>query len=174
MATNNTALKDLAALTKLYAGSRGKLSNPTPVQTDQKSNYPWGPYPIGHIPYDVIGAIQIPVVGSGDVIVPFSPSLVVPPGADGVIVSYSLNFQGGGFDQGSGDIVWKILRNNQPIRNFDFITTERGSLQSPRTINNVRIYSTDILSITVNHVSNPGLNGQITAALTGYFYPQAR
>jgi hypothetical protein len=177
MANNNGSLADLTALTVLFSGAKGSLQQPIPTEQSGSTlavGYPWGSYPRGHIPFDTIGQVALPVAPSIDTDVPFSPQLIVPNGQDGVITAYSINFEGGGFVQASGTIIWRILRNGQPIRNFDRIVSERGNSVSPRLLNNIRVYSGDIITVVVNHVSDNVLNGQVIVSLLGYFYPQSR
>src|SRR6185437_1643565 len=68
-------------------------------------------------------SIPIPIVGSGNITV---LSFVVPIGYDGVINAINNNFTGGGFINGSGDLVWQILIDGRAVRNYDAILTERG------------------------------------------------
>jgi len=128
---------------------------------------PWGNYPTGRLPYDQGGAIDLPAVGTESTILTFQ----VPTGYDGVATWYSLNFTGGGFEQGSGDIVWRIYRNNVAERNFENILTERGSLQVPRPIANLQLFSRDLIKITVTHAANVLLNGKVVGSIAGYYYP---
>lgn len=175
MPSNN--LPDLTKLTSVYLGNRARTTNDKSQQPLQQAtltaSYPWGDFPIGHIPFDTVGTVALPAL-AGDTDIPFVPQVIVPNGFDGVITSYSLNFRGGGFVDGSGDIVWKLLRNGQPIRNFERIISERGSVTSQRSVNNIRIYSGDTITAIVNHVANGVLNGSVIASLTGHFYPQVR
>lgn len=168
----------LQALTLLQRQALQRQPLQNPVQgTDYGAlnfSFPWGDYPPNHVPFSPGGSIYIPDVGAGPVVIPFDQPLITPDGYQGVITQYSLNFTGGSFDSGSGDIVWQLLRNGQPFRNFERITTECGSLASPITIHNLRIDSGDEVTATVNHVANGTLVGRTIIKLIGYFYPQAQ
>src|SRR5271165_3830281 len=100
MSSTPTPIQDLTSLTSLFIKNRGGLQQALPSQVSGNPlsiPYPWGPYPYGHIPYDAVGTVSLPAAPSGDIVVPFSTSLIVPNGSDGVIEQYSLNFMGGGF-----------------------------------------------------------------------------
>lgn len=99
-------------------------------------------------------------------------TLTVPTGLDGVIKKYSNNLTGGGFVNGSGDIIWRIRRNGRAIRNFDNILFESGTVDFPRELAaGIRIYSNDIITFTVEHVANAALAGNVICSFVGYFYP---
>jgi len=129
---------------------------------------PWGAYPAGRLPFDEVASRDLPAVGTGDTPV---LTFTVPSGFDGVGMWYSINFLGGGFTEGSGDIVWRILQNGTAMRNFENITSERGSLQIPRFLANLQFYGRDIISIVVNHIANVALTGQVVVTMNGYYYP---
>ena len=136
----------------------------------QTTEQPWNTQPMGSQNFDEQASIQIPSIITGWVTV---MSFIVPLGMEGVIKNYAANFTGGGFQDGSGDLVWRLLQDKRPIRNFDYITTERGSPESPRSVSGgIRIYSGQLIEFQINHVSNNLLaNGFIICGLSGYFYP---
>lgn len=133
-------------------------------------SYPWGDYPVNHEPFHEAGGVALPAVGSTSTVLSF----VVPPLYDGYISRYNLNFMGAGFTQGNGNIVWSILADNRPIKNFQNITTERGAFNMPIEIDHIRVYSGQTISVTVNHVANMALNGLVVVGLCGIFYPSER
>jgi hypothetical protein len=124
---------------------------------------------VGTVSFYNQNQIPLPAVGSGFVVV---AQLTVPIGYNGVIKKIENNLTGGGFVNGSGDVVWQILIDDVPIKNYDSILTERGDPNSPAGINSIAIYSGQTISYVVNHVSNPTLTGFTIAALVGYFFPQ--
>ena len=147
--------------------SSGTGQDPTAQQPTSTVRRPWLEAGEGAVPFDPQTAIALPVVGVVATVV----SLTVPDGYDGVINAYSWNFTGGGFVQGSGDLVVQVLRNGAAVRNYDNILVEKGSIQQPRTISPLRIYSGQIISLVINHVANGLLNGNIVGCFSGYFYP---
>ena len=161
------SLLDIAALTQQVSSTIGRAVARNYNQVSTVTPEPWGPYPDNRLPFDYGGAIALPAIPGENTVITFQ----VPNGYDGVAMAYSLNFLGGGFTQESGDIIWRIYRNNVAIRNFEQITTERVSISTPRNIANLQVFSLDIITITVNHVANVALNGQVVASMMGYFYP---
>src|SRR5208282_4806693 len=73
---------------------------------------PWDedytPVPAGGVPFYVQGTIATPAPADGDVLV---CSGRVPNGYDALLTDIYQIYQGSGFEQGSGDIVWRIRRN---------------------------------------------------------------
>jgi hypothetical protein len=129
---------------------------------------PWIDEPSGSDPFDQQMGIVLPIVGAGDVIV---GSLVCPDGNDGVIKGVSCNVNFGGFVQFSGDIVWRLEIDGRPVKNFDNIISEKGTINFPRLISPIRIYSGQTATWIVNHEANGLLAGQVVCSLSGYFYP---
>lgn len=115
------------------------------------------------------GTIQLPNPGTGDTVV---LQFHVPKGYDGVILRFSNNFTGPGFVNGSGTLVWKILRNMQAIKNYDHIINEMGTVNQPRVTSGIRIYSGDLIQYVVNNVGTAAQTAQIICFLGGYFYPR--
>jgi len=135
--------------------------------TNLVTKRPWIDEPSGSDPFDQQMGINLPVA-AGDTVV---GSLFCPVGYDGVIKSVSNNVNFGGFVQFSGDIVWRLLIDGRPVRNFENILSEKGSITQPRTISPIRIYSGQTAQWIVNHVANGLLSGQVICSLGGYFYP---
>ncbi len=172
---SNTAL-GLSELATLHAqllvngnliatGTGDSQTQQNPVATERK---PWLDAPDGAVPFDPQTAVALPtILGTTAVIV----SYLCPDGRDGVINAYSWNFTGGGFVDGSGDIVVQILRNGVPIRNYENIVVQKGSIQIARPIAPLRVYSKDLIQMVVNHVANGLLAGDVVGSFVGYDYP---
>jgi hypothetical protein len=170
-------LEELAGLHQSILGNRGLLSSVAGEQgipglvlpESLEVKKPWIDPPSGALMFDPQGSIVLPnPPPSADTIVLTYP---VPLGYDGVINYLSCNFTGGGFVQGSGDLIWRILINQKPLLNFNSITSEKGTPQQGRHIGYIRVYSGDVLQWVVNHASNPALNGNVICSFTGYIYP---
>lgn len=127
---------------------------------------PWIDEPYGSVPFDQQNGLALDVVGTTQVVV----SMLVPIGMDGVI-KYISNNTVFPFNNFSGDLQWQILRNKQAIRNFDNILTQKGTVEIPRPVSPIRIYSGDLIEYVVKHIANVALNGDIVCCLNGYFYP---
>ena len=122
--------------------------------------------PANHIPLDASASVAMPAVGVEKDVVSYQ----VQNGYDAIIKLYSCNYLAGGFVEGSGDIIWRIKIDGRPVKNFDSITTQRGSLQIPRQIYNLRVYSGQTLSLTVT-CNNITLTGNTEGSFLGYTYP---
>lgn len=171
--------KELAGIHQTLLGGKRFIGSYTPDTnrfegtggggSDFQLSPPWQEPPQNFVPFDPAGTVALPAAPSVDTTV---LSLLVPDGYDGVINTYSLNFAGGGFVQGSGTIVWRVLADGQAIRNFSNITSERGTPQLARPISGgIRVYSGQLITVVVNHVSDNTLAGDIIASLGGWFYP---
>src|ERR1035437_1094807 len=166
------ALQELAILhntllAKQQLIASGTGNNPNAQLPTYVVQRPWIEPPLGSIPFDTQLVVGMPAVAALATIV----TLVVPDGYDGVINAYSWNVTGGGFVQGSGDLLVQMLRNGAAIRNYDNILVEKGSIASPRPISPLRIYSGQVISLTINHVANLLLAGNVVGCFSGYFYP---
>lgn len=125
------------------------------------------PYPKGHLAFDYQGAILTPAVGSSASILTFT----VPLGYDGFINQMSNVYLGGGFVPSAQDLVWRLTADGKAIRNFEAIYAQKGSLETPRPINGIRVYSGQVITLTVEHLANVMLTGDTAGTLGGYFYP---
>jgi hypothetical protein len=147
-------------------GTGDAASAVLPASTIKK---PWLDAQDGAISFDQETSVVLPGVGGSTTVV----TLAVPQGYDGVINAYSWNYTGAGFVQGSGDLQAQILRNGTPVRNYDNILTEKGSIAIPRPIAPLRIYSLDVITLVINHIANGLLAGNIVGSFVGWFYPSA-
>ena len=150
---------------KLQAGALNEqTANPTPYINRR----PWIDEPDGSVPFDPQGGVAIgnPPPAAQQVVL----SMLVPTGYDGVIKAISCN-TAFPFNDFSGDLVWRLLQNGRAVRNFDNILAQKGTVQQPRNISPIRIYSGDLVQFVVTHIANVALNGNIICTLGGYFYP---
>ena len=166
---SNTDSQDLAtiALSQFSVISTGMLTQQTDNPTPTYPKRPWIDEPSGSSPFDAQGAFGLSgaVPQTGVVL-----TLNVPVGQDGVIKFLSCNtvFP---FNDFSGDLQWQLLQNGRAVRNFDNILAQKGTIQIPRPISPLRIYSGDIITWVINHLANGALNGNVVCTLNGYFYP---
>jgi len=168
-------LEELAGLHQELLGNRGLLNTISGDQGIPGQNYPvnietknpWLDEPPGAQPFDPQESISLPAAAGDTVVL----TMLVPAGYDGVINEMSCNFTGGGFTQGSGDIIWSLRVDGKPYPNFGIITNEKGTPLQGRKIGRIRVYSGQRVQWLVNHVANLALNGNVICSLTGYFYP---
>jgi hypothetical protein len=123
------------------------------------------------IPFDNAGDITIPAVGIESAIFSFT----VPRGFNGVMKTIGNVFIGGGFTDGGGAIVWRILQNTQAFRGKENILNSLGSVAQPSLIGGggfIRILENDVISMTVLNVSIVPAGQIIAGRLSGWFYPK--
>ena len=132
------------------------------------------PTPAQAVPFNVQGTIQTPATIAGDVLV---CSGRVPLGYDGLLTEIYQIYQGAGFQQGSGDIVWRIRRNQVWLK---MLGNNPFSLGNPR--NPVGLTEGEILYSGTQfffYVNVPNLSGMIqiggsliSCGMRGFYWPR--
>jgi hypothetical protein len=126
---------------------------------------------LNSIAFDNAGDIALPAVGVESPIFTFQ----VPKGFNGVMKEIGNAFIGGGFTDGSGAIIWRILQNNQAMRGKENLQNSLGSVAIPSRIGGggfIRIIENDIIAMTVLNVSIVPAGQLIAGRLSGWFYPK--
>lgn len=107
-------------------------------------------------------------------------SYVVPPGRNGIIYKVANNFVGGGWVEGTGDLVWRILVDGTPppgANSYDSILASLGNPASPTEIPGFRIFENQVLTLVAfNNPAGPSggvvVAGQrVGARFVGWNYP---
>lgn len=135
--------------------------------------YPWIFPPPGYESFDPTGVIATPVAAGENTVL----ELKAPIGWDGIILRIANIFQGPGFIDGSGNLIWRILINGTPVKNYGRITTTIGTYSPAgygygiREISGIILHSGDTAVYSVNN-SNAGLAGgtSIVCIFGGYFW----
>jgi hypothetical protein len=133
--------------------------------------------PINWENVDQIAYVTLPAINAEATILKFT----VPIGRNGVINKVANNFVGGGWTEGTGDILWRILVDGAPppaANSYAAIPASLGSPANPTEISGFRIFENQVISVTI--FNNPaGPNGGIVVAgqlagarLCGYLYPR--
>jgi hypothetical protein len=138
---------------------------------DRPKATPWLTAPDGYRPFDNAGSIATPAVGADTTITTFT----VPLGMDGVITRLSNGYTGPGFQDGAGDIVWRILIDGVAVQGYDAISVRLGDMNNPTNIvPGIRVYSGQVVTFIVNNVTGllPAIATQCTGRLGGYYYPR--
>jgi hypothetical protein len=113
--------------------------------------------------------ITIPAVGVTAIVLQFT----VPAGKNGIIDQIANNFVGGGFTDGSGAIVWRVLLDNVPAPGLENMIASLGNPAAPSRTAPVRIFENQLIELVVQNVSiNPPAGQLIGGRLSGYFYPK--
>jgi hypothetical protein len=118
----------------------------------------------------------LPAIGSTVTII----SYVVPPGRNGIIYKVANNFVGGGWVEGTGDLIWRILVDGTPppgAVSYDNILASLGNPASPTEIPGFRIFENQVLTLVAfNNPAGPDggvvVAGQrVGARFVGWNYP---
>lgn len=149
---------------------------PGPTQQNRPDLPPWIYPPTNWENIDQDNYALLPAIGSTVTII----SYVVPPGRNGIINKVANNFVGGGWVEGTGDVIWRILVDGTPppgATSYDNITASLGNPASPTGIAGFRIFENQVLSLVA--FNNPaGPNGGVVVAgqrvgarFVGWNYP---
>ena len=120
---------------------------------------------------DQIAYAALPAIGAQAPVITFQ----VPLGRNGVIKKIANNLVGGGFNEGSGNVVWQILVDGAPppgATSYDNILASLGSPANPVEIPGFRIYENQVLTLVVKNVAL-AVAGQLSGGrFIGYLYPR--
>lgn len=152
-------------------------AGPGAAQTEQLP--PWIYPPINWENIDQIAYVLLPAISA--TVTATILKFTVPIGRNGVINKVANNFVGGGWTEGTGDVIWSILVDGAPppaANSYASIPASLGSPANPTEISGFRIFENQVVSVTVlNNLNGP--NGGITVAgqyvgarLCGYLYPR--
>ncbi len=133
---------------------------------------PWVDPPAGSQAFQYFqpAALGIGVIGSGVQIV---ISFQVPPGRNGVIDAIANQYIGGGWTEGSGNLVWQILLDGYPVQGFDNIISSLGTTALPGDLKvrrQIVVRENQTVQLTASNIGVAG-NGYLLGMLAGYFWP---
>jgi hypothetical protein len=136
---------------------------------------PWVKMPMQGKRFSPIKSIALPPANGLETLV---GSFIVPTGFDGVGASIVFNYTGQGFQEGSGDLTFRLKLNQHYVKDYSNLTTQVGSLITPYGnvgSGQILLQCGQLVQFFVN-VSIPSagnLNGgRIIAALFGWYYPR--
>jgi len=156
----------------------GDYEDDSPNDQQSTRNLPiWLYPPVSWENIDQIAYSLLPAIGSQVVIISFT----VPIGRNGIINKVACNFVGGGWVEGTGDIIWRILVDGVPppgATSYDAVVASLGSPAQPVGIAGFRVFENQIVSLVA--FNNPaGPNGGVVVSgqrvggrLMGYLYPR--
>ena len=119
------------------------------------------------VPFNQAAYVNLPAAGATAVVLQFT----VPQGYNGSIKWIGNNFVGAGWTEGTGDLVWQLLADGQPIRNFENIVGSLGSPASPSETAVIRIYETQTIELVCENVSVVTSGQLLGGRLSGWYYP---
>ena len=121
-------------------------------------------------PFEFANYVPLPAIGASATVLQFT----VPNGRNGFVRRIANVFVGGGFNEGSGNVVFQIfldLPQNIVAPNFDNIVASLGATNNPSTIDGLHITEGQTVALVVKNVSVV-LAGQLVGGrLGGSFYP---
>ena len=119
--------------------------------------------------YPAVGASAIPVI-----------TLTVPRSKICVIRKMSIVHFGGNPPDGTGQVIWRVIRNGGGLRGLGTLTAQYGTFAGPKDVSIV-CYEVDTIMVTVEcpaflpdgKTVNPGPPGGSStgASFDGFFYP---
>lgn len=134
----------------------------------------WVEAPVGAIQFNKSKPIPLPAPASGDVVV---ASTRVPFGYDGILTGHFHLFTQL-FDEGAGDILWRIRVNGRYLRDMGQMLFSMGDIQhlSPCP-GGLWLLSGNLVEYVVSAPNTGGSlpvpgQGQVIAGLSGWFFPR--
>jgi hypothetical protein len=128
--------------------------------------------PYQAVPFNVAGSIPTP--GAVDTVVCTG---TVPQGYDGLLVAIYQTFQGSGFENGSGDIVWRIQINQRFVLGLADNPYSLGNSKQPFPLTQGQILlSGQTFRFIVNVPNTSGglivAGSRISCGLIGFYWPR--
>jgi hypothetical protein len=127
--------------------------------------------PVNWENFDIAGYTEIGVQGTTVTIFTF----IVPIGRNGIINKIANTFVGGGFQEGQGGVIWRVLVDGgvPPGANSYYnILGSLGAMAAPTPIAGFRIFENQTLTFVAENVSLFPAQQFVGARLLGYLYPR--
>ena len=110
-------------------------------------------------PFNEAAYVTIPAIGASATILTFQ----VPGGKNGTIKWIGNNYVGAGFTEGTGDLVWQLQADAQPIRNMQNIIGSETAT--------IRIYESQTITLVCRNVAVVAAGQLLGGRLSGWYYP---
>lgn len=136
---------------------------------------PWKEMPAAAKRFQKTGSIANPGVEGVDFQV---LSFQVPNAWDGVLITITNQWDGAGFVDGSGDLVWRVQFDNQWFKDLENILITLGRLENPYELEGAgyRLLTNQTIRYFVRlgagALARLDPNGRVTCACSGWFYPR--
>lgn len=154
----------------------GMITLPSSVsKAGRPRSLPWIDPPAGSQPFQffIPAATPLgPIAGGVQVVIVFQ----VPAGRNGVIAQIANEYNGGGWQQGDGNLAWQILVDGFPVQGFDNILSSLGTTAIPgdmKVRRQIVVRENQVVQLTANNIGVVG-NGFLVGMLAGYFWPLAQ
>lgn len=119
---------------------------------------------------DFSGYVLLPAIAATATVV----EITVPPGRNGILRGIANNFVGGGWVEGTGDVVWRLQRNGADfVQGYDNILTSLGNPSNPTIIPGfIRILEGEVITLQVFNNAVVVAGQRSGGRLLGWFYPR--
>lgn len=113
--------------------------------------------------------ILLPAIGNTQVVVSFT----CPRRQNGEIEFIANDFVGGGWNPGSGELIWQLLIDGVPVQGYDAILDSMGTNNSPGWLGKGAIQFSEgqLIQLQVRNVSVIVNQQVLTGMLRGTFFP---
>ena len=128
----------------------------------------WLEPPVNSQSFDFVKYVALPAVGANAVIIDF----VVPLGMNGIIKRFGNAYVGSGFTEGSGGLLWQLLANTQPLKNYSAIPASLGATALPSEVSSIRIKEMQRIQLVIQNISLVVGGASSGGRLGGWFYPK--
>lgn len=119
------------------------------------------------VPFNPAEYIDLPAIGATATVL----DVLVPDGYSAIVKRLGNNFVGGGFVDGSGDLIWQVTVNDVAARNFEDIIASLGNPAAPSDIGFIRGKQNQHIKLIVTNVSVPVDAQLVGGRFSGWFYP---
>lgn len=132
---------------------------------------PWVDMPAGGESFRQLSGnnILLPAVSAQIVVVTFT----VPRGKNGVITVLANQFTGGGWTEGTADLIWRLQADGMPFPNYNSMNASLGSLSAPQDLRGdpIRLYENQLIELIAVNVSLIVGPSPLLGLVGGRFYP---
>lgn len=120
----------------------------------------------------VQNAIVLPAIGAQAVVA----SRLIPYGRNSFLWKVGIDFVGGGFQEGAGNLIYRLFRNSaltRTIKGFANLSASMGAVNNPLEIPAVQLYESEVISIVVQNVALTVAGQLVVGVLGGWDYPKS-
>lgn len=116
-----------------------------------------------------VAAVVMPAIGATVTVVTYT----VPLGRYGFITRIANQFVGGGWTEGTGDLLWRLNADGIPIEGYDSLIASIGTMSGPANLdkNPIRIYENQIITLDLQNVNVVPAAQPLLGLLRGYIFP---
>lgn len=142
-----------------------------PVTREYQNNAPWRIQPVAARRVQQTGTALANTLATTTALIRY----VVPQGWSGVIKGIMQFYQGTGFVEGSGDIVWRLRVNSvYPIGYGDMRTTLGSTDQPNPVLDGIRVSERQVVEYSCQVTGGSvDPSGRVVVGLFGWIYPMA-